>query len=141
MPPPNCSTRHARSFEVSQTSHFRGSLTLRLLLRQMRQLSGVLDSCIISASYEVSQMQTAILVMPRTAKDASTSSEELNTQISHAQMMNIFFQLMKTVGKSTSGLESTSNRDEGAMRDVLLGYLSPLPHSNRFGTVPSSKHR
>ena len=78
-------------------------------------------------------MQKAILAMPRTAKDASTSSEELNAQISHAQMMNIFFQLMKTVGKSTSGLESTSNRDEGAMRDVLVGYLSPLPHSNRFG--------
>ena len=46
--------------------------------RQMRQLSCVLDSCMIFASYEVSQAQKAILLMPRTAKGASTSSEELN---------------------------------------------------------------
>ena len=47
----------------------------------------------------------------------------------HAQMMNIIFQLMKTIGKSTSVLEMTANRNDGAMRDVLVGYLSPLPHS------------
>ena len=46
------------------------------------QLSCILDSCTISASYEVSQAQKAILLMPRTAKGASTSSEELNAQIS-----------------------------------------------------------
>ena len=34
--------------------------------RQMRQLSCALDSCMISASYEVSQAQKAILLMPRT---------------------------------------------------------------------------
>jgi len=44
-------------------------------------------------------------------------------------MMNIIFQLMKTIGKSTSVLELTANRNDGAMRDVLVGYLSPLPHS------------
>ena len=43
----------------------------------MRQLSGILDSCTISA-----KAQKAILLMPRTAKGASTSSEELNAQIS-----------------------------------------------------------
>ena len=48
----------------------------------MRQLTCVLDSFTISASYEVSQAQKAILLMPRTAKGASTSSEELNAQIS-----------------------------------------------------------
>ena len=41
-----------------------------------------LDSCTISASYEVSQAQKALLLMPRTAKGASTSSEELNAQMS-----------------------------------------------------------
>ena len=82
MPPPNCSTRHVRSFEVSQTSHPRGSLTFEAATRQLRQLSCILDSCTISASYEVSQAQKAILLMPRTAKGASTSSEELNAQIS-----------------------------------------------------------
>ena len=55
---------------------------LEATIRQMRQLSCVLDSCMISASYEVSQAQKAILLMPRTAKGASTSSEELNAQIS-----------------------------------------------------------
>ena len=55
---------------------------LEATIRQMRQLSCVLDSCTTSASYEVSQAQKAILLMPRTAKGASTSSEELNAQIS-----------------------------------------------------------
>jgi len=55
---------------------------LEATIRQMRQLSCILDSCMISASYEVSQAQKAILLMPRTAKGASTSSEELNAQIS-----------------------------------------------------------
>ena len=55
---------------------------LEATIRQMRQLSCILDSCMISASYEVSQAQKAILLMPRTAKGASTSSEELNALIS-----------------------------------------------------------
>ena len=55
---------------------------LEAAIRQMRQLSCILDCCTISASYEVSQTQKAILLMPRTAKGASTSSEELNAQIS-----------------------------------------------------------
>ena len=57
-------------------------IDLEAAIRQMRQLSCILDSCTISASYEVSQAQKAILLMPRTAKGASTSSEELNAQMS-----------------------------------------------------------
>jgi len=42
-----------------------------------------LDSCTISASYEVSQAQKALLLLiPRTAKGASTSSEEFSAQVS-----------------------------------------------------------
>ena len=55
---------------------------LEAAIRQIRQLSCTLDSCTISASYEVSQAQKAVLLLPRTAKGASTSSEELNAQIS-----------------------------------------------------------
>ena len=55
---------------------------LEAATRQLRQLSCILDSCTISASYEVSQAQKAILLMPRTAKGASTSSEELIAQMS-----------------------------------------------------------
>ena len=40
------------------------------------QLSCVLDSCTISASYEVSQAHKALLLLPRTEKGSSTSSEE-----------------------------------------------------------------
>ena len=44
--------------------------------RQLRQLSHTLDSCTISASYEVSEAQKALLLLPRTEKGSSTSSEE-----------------------------------------------------------------
>ena len=54
---------------------------LEAATRQIRQLSCILDSCTISASYEVSQAQKAILLLPHTAKGASTS-EKLNAQIS-----------------------------------------------------------
>ena len=55
---------------------------LEATIRQLRQLSCILNSCTISASYEVSQAQKALLLMPHTAKGASTSSEELNVQMS-----------------------------------------------------------
>ena len=44
---------------------------------------------------------------------------------------------MKIIYKSTSALVLTANRNDGAMRDVLVGYLSPLPH---FGSSPSELH-
>ena len=53
---------------------------LETAIRQIRQLSCILDSCTIAASYEVSQAQKALLLMPRTARGASTASGELNAQ-------------------------------------------------------------
>ena len=44
--------------------------------RQLHQLSCILDSCTITASYEVSQAQKALLLLPRTERGSSTSSEE-----------------------------------------------------------------
>ena len=55
---------------------------LETAMRQLRQLSCILDSCTIAASYEVNQAQKTLLLMPRTAKGASTSSGELNAQVS-----------------------------------------------------------
>ena len=55
-------------------------MDLEASIRQLRQLSCILDSCTISA--EVSQAQKDLLLLPHTAKGASTSSEELNAQIS-----------------------------------------------------------
>ena len=54
-----------------------------------------------------------------------------------AQMTNTIFQLMKITYKSTSALARTANRNDGAMRAVLVGCLSPLPH---FGSSPSELH-
>ena len=45
-------------------------------MRKLHQLSYILDNCIISASYEVSQAQKALLLLPRIEKGSSTSSEE-----------------------------------------------------------------
>ena len=50
--------------------------------RQLRQIGCILDSCTFSACYEVTQAQKAILQLHHAAKRASTSSEELNAQIS-----------------------------------------------------------
>ena len=51
---------------------------LEAAIGQLRQINCILDSCTISASYEVSEAQKASLLLPYTAKGASTSSEELN---------------------------------------------------------------
>ena len=71
----------ARSFSVHNIPSQRVT-DLEAAIRQLRQISCILDSCTISASYEVSQAQKAILLLDHTAKGASTSSEELNAQIS-----------------------------------------------------------
>ena len=144
----------------------------------------------------MSQAQKAILLLPHTAKGASTSSEELNAQISprtddehnlpyhedywqerrpdgsvgmalvlpaltdcrwwfesllvHSGVSSATRRKAtgadqkkkKTIGKRTRVLEFTANRNDGALRDVLVECLSPLPHSGSsssqpsFGTVP-----
>ena len=58
--------------------------------RQLRQLSCILDSCTISTSYEVSQAQKALLLLPRTEKGSSTSSNDTKSIISidtHSKLM------------------------------------------------------
>ena len=45
-------------------------------ITQLRQLSHTLDSCTIWGSYEASEAQKALLLLPRTEKGSSTSSEE-----------------------------------------------------------------
>ena len=52
---------------------------LEAAIRQLRQINCILDSCTSSASYEVSQAQKALLLLPHTAKGASTSSEVLGS--------------------------------------------------------------
>ena len=53
------------------------------IARYDRSVMGhILDSCTVSASYEVNQAQKELLLMPRTVKGASTSADELNAQVS-----------------------------------------------------------
>ena len=82
---------------------------LEAAIRQLRQLSCILDSCTTSASYEVSQAQKAILLLPHTAKVQARHPKSLMHRYHHTQMMSTIFQLMKTIGKSTSVPESTAN--------------------------------
>ena len=68
--------------------------------------SCILDSCTIAASYEVSQAQKALLLMPRTARVASTSSGELNTQVCHCQQMISRPSQSRPAPRTLSALES-----------------------------------
>ena len=56
--------------------------------RQLHQLSCILDCCTISASCEVSQAQKALLLLPRTKKGSSTSSEEAY-EVHYANLPNL----------------------------------------------------
>ena len=55
---------------------------LENVTRQLRQLNCILDSCTILASYEVSQAQKTLLLMPRSPQNTSTSSDEFYAQVS-----------------------------------------------------------
>ena len=81
MLPPNCLTKHARSFRASKISQ--RVTDLEAATRQLRQINCILDSCTISASYEVSQAQKALLLLPHTAKGTSTSSDTNELVASH----------------------------------------------------------
>ena len=80
---------------------------LEAAIRQLRQIGCILDSCTISACYEVTQAQKALLQLHHTAKGASTSSEELNAQISPRTMTSTISHTMKTSCKSTSTMVPT----------------------------------
>ena len=79
---------------------------LEASIRQLRQISCILDSCTISASYEVSQAQKALLLLPHTAKlkGQARHRKSLTHRYHHALMMSIISHVMKTTCKSTSAL-------------------------------------
>ena len=77
--------------------------------RQLHQLSCILDSCTITASYEVSQAQKALLLLPRTEKGSSTSSEEHCAslpELTHEDVLQEQWRLMidKAPERTLSGL-------------------------------------
>ena len=77
---------------------------LEASIRQLRQTSCILDSCTISASYEVSQAQKALLLLPHTAKGQARHRKSVMHRYRHALMMSIISHIMRTSCKSTSAL-------------------------------------
>ena len=75
---------------------------LEAAIRQLRQIGCILDSCTISASYEVTQAQKAILQLHHTAKGASTRPKNSMHRYHHALMTSTISHTMKTSCKSTS---------------------------------------
>ena len=56
--------------------------------RQLHQLSCILDSCTITASYEVSQAQKALLLLPRTEKGSSSEKHYANLpELTHEDVL------------------------------------------------------
>ena len=49
-------------------------------------------------------------------------------------MMSTISHTMRTIGKSNGALKLTPNRNDGAMRDVLVGYISPPPPYGRYSS-------
>ena len=105
-----------------------------------------MDSGTISSSYEVSQRRKPYCCCHIQLKGQAHHRKSLMHKYRHALMMSIIFHTMKTIGKSTSALQFTTNHNDGAIRDVLVGCLSPLPHSGRHSSElplalrPSNKH-
>ena len=67
---------HGNVKQSETTNHVQQSVSQEDATRQLHQLSCILDSCTITASYEVSQAQKALLLLLRTEKGSGTSSEE-----------------------------------------------------------------
>ena len=94
---------------------------LEAAIRQIRQLSCILDSCTISGRkkpYCFCHIHPTVQACHR---------KSLMHRYHYAQMMNTIFQLMKTIGKSTSVPESTAN--PGSFRSEPV-----------WAQCPSSKH-
>ena len=102
---------------------------LEAAIRQLRQINCILDSCTISASYEVSQAQKAFCCFRIQPKEQAHHRKSSMHKYRHALTMSIIFHMMKIICRSTRTLIFSAHRNDGAMRHVLVGYLSPLPHS------------
>ena len=68
---------------------------LEAAIRQLRQINCILDSCTISASYEVSEAQKASLLLPHTAKEQAHYRKSSMHKYRHALTMSMIFHTMK----------------------------------------------
>jgi len=86
-------------------------IDLEAAIRQLRQIGCILDSCTISASYEVSQAQKAICYWIIQLKELARHRKSLMHRYHHALMTSTISHTMKTTCKSTSALALTANRN------------------------------
>ena len=84
----------------SKVTRFSPSWSLKSKLQLLRQSD--------AKSYEVSQAQKALLLLPHTAKGQARHRKSLMYRYYHELMMSIIFHTMKTTCKSTSVLEPTA---------------------------------
>ena len=98
-------------------------IDLEAAIRQLRQLSCILDK--ISPVTKLARRRKPYCFCHIQPK-GQARHRRTQCRYHHAQMMSTIFQLMKTIGKSTSVSESTAN-------------LAALQRAG-LGAMPSSKH-
>ena len=122
MLPPNFLIRHVKNSEVSQMYHLRESL--ETVIRQLRQLSCILDSCTIAASYQVVKRKkhcySCRVQLGLQAHHPVNSTHRYHCQ----QMMNITPLTIKTSSKNTSAVEARERHTSHKNLQALM--YSPL---------------
>ena len=81
---------------------------LEAAIRQLRQIGCILDSCTISASYEVSQAQKAICYWIIQLKELARHRKSSMHRYHHALMTSTTSHTMRTTCKSTSTVALTA---------------------------------
>ena len=99
-------------------------IDLEASIRQLLQLSCILDSCTISASYEVSQAQKALCTIQ--PEGQALHRKSLMHRYHRALMKSITFHTMKTTCKSTSVLQFTA-KCPATIQQVLLEMCTDNP--------------
>ena len=130
MLPPNCLTKHARSFRAFKTA-----------IRQLRQINCILDGCTISPVAKLAKLRKPYCCFRIQPKEQAHHRKSSMHKYRHALTMSIIFHMMG----STRTLIFSAHRNDGAMRHILVRYLSPLPHSGSdksavLALALSSKH-
>ena len=132
MLPPNCLTKHARSFRAFKTSHRRGSLTSKLPYANFAKLTAFWIVAQFPPVTKLAKRRKPYCCFRIQPKEQAHHRQSSMHKYRHALTMSIIFHMMKIICRSTRTTRTlifSAQRNDGAMRHVLVGYLSPLPHS------------
>ena len=145
MRPPNCLTKHARSYRAFKTSHRRGSLTSKLPYANFAKLAAYWIAAQFPLATKLAKRRKTYYCFRIQPEEQVHHRKSSMHKSRHALTMSIISHMMKIICRSTRTLICSARRNDGAMRHVLVGYLSPLPHSGSNSQLsaalgPSSKH-